>query len=56
MTRKLPENEFGPNIQFREKSFPGNKKAMRAMADKVDVIICEVRGQSAPLNKDLVAS
>jgi hypothetical protein len=42
MAKKLPEDEFGPNVAYREHSLLDNPRAKAARGDVVAITPCEV--------------
>jgi hypothetical protein len=42
MSNSLPDNEFGPNIQFREYSFLENPQAAELNKSILSVEVCQV--------------
>ena len=42
MIRKLPEDEFGPNVAYREYSLLDNPRAKAARGDLLNITACKV--------------
>ena len=41
MIRKLPEDEFGPNVAYREYSLLDNPRAKAARGDILNITACQ---------------